>query len=296
MIAALAVIGMCGIGGSNASAQTCHLNGFIDAAGIPPGSERPQAYAEVWIDPTGYQGGISGTWDSKMWASTWNTSMTAPTRRFSITEGWPFGDPEEPDCEVDYVWNPYLQQCEYQESPIIIPLTSAAIKLTDIAGGVQFDHNGDGVKESTAWTQGGTEIAFLAYDANGNGTIDSGKELFGNNTVPGKSNGFAALKVLSGTKTGHVGPDDPFFAKLLLWTDRNHNGISEPSELRPASDVLGGVGLGYLGHNRRDGHGNLFKYRGWVSLKSSKPLKTLEGKERHALRRDVYDVVFKVLR
>jgi hypothetical protein len=57
-------------------------------------------------------------------------------------------------------------------------------------------------------------------------------------------------------KRGSVSSDDPRFARLLLWTDRNHNGVSEPSELRPASELLSDIGLAYEEHKRRDGHGN----------------------------------------
>jgi hypothetical protein len=39
--------------------------------------------------------------------------------------------------------------------------------------------------------------------------------------------------------------DDPLFARLLLWTDRHHNGVSEASELRPAHEVLADIGLAY---------------------------------------------------
>jgi hypothetical protein len=80
-------------------------------------------------------------------------------------------------------------------------------------------------------------VAFLAYDRNGNGQIDNGTELFGNYTVPGMNNGFAALERLAsevaGYRTGRFRQGHPLFDKLLLWTDSNHDGISQPEELEP---------------------------------------------------------------
>ena len=53
------------------------------------------------------------------------------------------GSPESSNCKGRYTYN----------TPILIPLTRAqAIKLTNVAGGVGFDHNGDGLLERTAWT------------------------------------------------------------------------------------------------------------------------------------------------
>jgi hypothetical protein len=39
-----------------------------------------------------------------------------------------------------------------------------------------------------------------------------------------------------------VSAADPIYARLLLWTDRNHNGISEPDELA----MLASAGIGVI--------------------------------------------------
>jgi hypothetical protein len=134
---------------------------------------------------------------------------------------------------------------------IVATGTARVYELTSADDGVMFDLGGDGVKEPSAWTDPKFgDVAFLAMDRNGNGTIDDGSELFGDHTIPAVGNGFAALLRIRGRdEHGTVNRDDSLFDKLLLWYDRNHNGISERDELVPVFDKLEAIGLGY--HKRR---------------------------------------------
>ena len=184
--------------------------------------------------------------------------------------------------------------------PIVIDTGGKGYRLTSAADGVLFDIDGDGLLEKIAWTEAQAELAFLAIDRDGDGQITSGRELFGNVTMPGVSNGFAALRRMNlatngGTERGSVSGDDPLFSRLLLWTDRNHNGISEPSELRPSAELLSDIGLAYEEHKRRDDHGNLFKFRGWVHLRTAPGRNRAKTpREDVSRRRYIYDIVFSV--
>ncbi len=90
-------------------------------------------------------------------------------------------DPPDLPCAAGR-WSTSWCQCVCSNSPIIIDISGNGFNLTDIAGGVYFDLDTDGTPQHMGWTTAGSDEAFLVLDRNGNGTIDNGKELFGNLT------------------------------------------------------------------------------------------------------------------
>jgi len=99
--------------------------------------------------------------------------------------------------------------------------------------GVLFDHNADGVKTATGWVS--PDDGFLVRDINGNGTIDSGRELFGDNTLLSDgtvaANGFEALADLDSNADGVIDVNDVAFWELRIWQDGNSDGITQMGEL-----------------------------------------------------------------
>ncbi len=96
--------------------------------------------------------------------------------------------------------------------PLAFDLDGNGIETTGIKQAINFDINGDGITEKTSFI-GGND-AFLAYDKNGNGLIDNGKELFGDQH--GAANGFEELSKYDDNKDGVIDKNDAIYADLKL--------------------------------------------------------------------------------
>lgn len=154
-------------------------------------------------------------------------------------------------------------------SPIVIDLDRGGFTFTDLDGGVRFDLTPGGVLEEIAWTETGSEHAFLVLDRNGNGAIDDGSELFGDATPQpdaDEPNGFRALAVFDVPLAGGNGDrsitaEDAVFHQLRLWIDRNHDGMAQTDELSTlASQGILSIDLDPVESRRRDRYGNELRY------------------------------------
>jgi hypothetical protein len=107
------------------------------------------------------------------------------------------------------------------KSPIVFDLDGDGIETTIFGYGTYFDHDGNGFKELSGWI--GPDDGLLVMDRNGNGIIDDGTELFGNQTILSNgtkaANGFQALAELDDNKDGKIDCNDTAYAQLKIWQD-----------------------------------------------------------------------------
>lgn len=98
-------------------------------------------------------------------------------------------------------------------------------------------------RENTYWVEAGAPGHFLALDRNSNGRIDDKYELFGDQDT--ESNGFDALKELDSNKDNVIDAKDKKFKRLVLWNDKNGDGVSQKGELQPLHKKVKSISLDY---------------------------------------------------
>jgi hypothetical protein len=231
-----------------------------------------------------------GTWHStaKHWVLT-KPSWTDLGRTFASTVVYAPPTAENQceiqasDCIDGYEYQAWRCDC-VTLSPILIDTAGDGYSLTSADEGVEFDLNDNGVKsERVAWTEADSDDGWLVLDRNGNGQIDSGAELFGSKTPayldavePRTANGFDALLMTEGPSygggvaDGRIDARDAIYARLRVWLDGNHDGETDPGELR-SLDSLGIVALGtdYKKIGRRDRNGNEFSLVGEILVRDT---------------------------
>ncbi|NOT15670.1 MAG: hypothetical protein HOP21_08885, partial [Methylotenera sp.] len=133
------------------------------------------------------------------------------------------------------------QKYRRRVDPLTFDLDNDGLETVGISATnpILFDHDGDGTKNGTGWIA--SDDAMLVLDRNGNGTIDNGRELFGDSTL--KSNGqtatdgFDALADIDSNADGVVNNQDTQFTNLKLWRDLNQDGTSQTGELFTLNDL-----------------------------------------------------------
>ena len=116
--------------------------------------------------------------------------------------------------------------------PLVISLDGRAPTLTDAS--FEFDLGSDGKTEKIGFVSSGS--GFLAFDKNGDHTINNGSELFG----PGTGNGFLELSAFDEDHNNWIDEDDSIFSQLSFWT-KDENGQDRLISLKDAG--IGAISL-----------------------------------------------------
>jgi hypothetical protein len=121
-------------------------------------------------------------------------------------------------------------------TPLALDLDGDGLETLGLAAGVRFDLEVSGQPVPVGWI--GPDDGLLAIDLNRNGRIDDGSELFGTHSglagssgVTELADGFAALALLDDNRDARIDASDARFAELLVWVDRQQDGVSQDDEL-----------------------------------------------------------------
>lgn len=153
----------------------------------------------------------------------------------------------KPNCRKD-MYDKFSSAGE-QASPLVIDLDGdGTVETNKENSTVHFDHDNNGFAESTGWV--GKDDGLLVRDINGNGQIDNGTELFGNNSVLSSgekaANGFEALADLDSNNDGVFNSSDTAWDDVKVWKDSNGNGIVDEGELLTLTQAgVSGINLDY---------------------------------------------------
>ena len=194
--------------------------------------------------------------------------------------GYPIYNPDTcqyPPAGCPTSWSLQGNCCYKDGSPIVIDISGDGFDLTDARNGVIFDLDTSGNKQRWSWTAPKVSNGWLVLDRDGDGLIDSGAELFGNFTPQPPSpdpNGFNALAVYDqkengGNGNGQIDPGDTIYKSLMIWIDRNHDGISQRDELYHLADLgVESISLDYQLSKWTDQYGNIFRYKSKLTIKN----------------------------
>ncbi|CWN11453.1 calcium-binding protein [Neisseria meningitidis] len=151
--------------------------------------------------------------------------------------------------------------------PLALDLDGDGIETVAAKGfsGSLFDHNGNGIRTATGWVS--ADDGLLVRDLNGNGIIDNGAELFGDNTKLADGSfakhGYAALAELDSNGDNIINAADAAFQSLRVWQDLNQDGISQTNELRTLEELgIQSLDLAYKDVNKNLGNGNTLAQQG----------------------------------
>jgi hypothetical protein len=138
--------------------------------------------------------------------------------------------------------------------PLVLDLDGDGVRVSSPVRGVTFAIGERGARR-TGWTAD-SDDGLLAIDHDGNGVIDSGRELLGDvswtpDTLP-ERNGLLSLArydaaALGGNGDGLIDARDAVFGALEVWRDRDLDGQTDQGELVSLADLaIESIALDYV--------------------------------------------------
>jgi hypothetical protein len=162
----------------------------------------------------------------------------------------------------------------------VLDLNGDGVHTTGIESTVDFDIDGNGTLDRVGWTNAATEEGLLWLDLDANHVVGGGHELFGIGMVmpDGRKapDGFEALRVydapaFGGDADGAITRHDQIWGRLRIWVDRNHDAVSQSSEIGPIQ-VYGvlSIQLAFVVYPEVEANGNRRKFRSTYAKRTTR--------------------------
>ena len=164
---------------------------------------------------------------------------------------------------------PDMATPEKTTSPIILDLDGDGVETRGLQDGIFFDHDSNHFAENTGWA--GADDGLLVLDRNNTGEIESGGELFGNNTQLNDGtlaeNGYEALQELDDNQDGVIDREDDAWQRLQVWQDSNGNAQVDDGELLSLEEAgVAAINTEYQNNELTDEQGNTHKQTSTITM------------------------------
>lgn len=158
----------------------------------------------------------------------------------------------------------------------VLDVLGDGVRLTSAAEGVVFDVDSSGTPVKTAWTAAGSDDAFVIVAPQVAGKLNGSRLLGTGMSLPdGRRlvNPDRALLAAQGHDLGPdfrpldtpenkrristLGPEDPVYGAARVWTDRNHDGRADSTELNTFAEAgVRRINSAFRVRYWKDEHGN----------------------------------------
>ena len=182
---------------------------------------------------------------SDSWIEYWETFGEAIYKRHNCSE--PIDNTDEIMENIKKISKIVDTAAKTKYDPLIFDLDGDGYNVEKKDLGANFDLDKNGFAEKINWTK---KDGFLCLDLNGNGTVDDGGELFGDQTLLADGtrakNGFEALAQYDSNGDGVIDAGDEIFDSLRIWVDADGNGVSGEGEMKTLAELgITSISLGY---------------------------------------------------
>ena len=134
--------------------------------------------------------------------------------------------------------------------PVVVDLDGDGVEFSSLRDGIQFDVDGDGALEQTAWA--GRDDAVLVYDHDQDGDVTDRSEIaFADYAEADGATDLEGLQSFDSNEDGSLDAGDAEFSKFGLWQDADGDGVVGDGELTSLTEAgvesieLTSDGVGY---------------------------------------------------